>query len=135
MFNQELTLYCAPFLNKIKDYSLEAFMLLLSSADFFQNYFFFKKFTQEHYNLVSNGTWVRSGSSVVECLTRDRGAAGSSLNGVIALSLSKNINPSLVLVQSRKTRSFITERLLMGRRESNKQSFAKLLRRRQKLLL
>ena len=33
--------------------------------------------------------------------------------------LSKNINPSLVLVQHRKTRPFITERLLMGRKESN----------------
>ena len=31
------------------------------------------------------------------------------------VSLSKNINPSLVLVQPRKTRPFITERLLMGR--------------------
>ena len=36
------------------------------------------------------------------------------------VSLSKNINPSLVLVQPRKTRPFITERLLMGRKESNK---------------
>ena len=35
------------------------------------------------------------------------------------VSLSKNINPSLVLVQSRKTHPFITERLLMGRKESN----------------
>ena len=35
------------------------------------------------------------------------------------VSLSKNINPSLVLVQPRKIRSFITERLLMGRKESN----------------
>ena len=34
------------------------------------------------------------------------------------VSLSKNINPSLVLVQPRKTRPFITERLLMGRKES-----------------
>ena len=33
------------------------------------------------------------------------------------VSLSKNINPSLVLVQPRKTRPFITERLLMGRKE------------------
>ena len=32
--------------------------------------------------------------------------------------LSKNISPSLVLVQPRKTRPFITERLLMGRKES-----------------
>ena len=43
----------------------------------------------------------RSGS-VVECLTRDRGAVGSSLTGV-----------------TRKTRPFITERLLMGCKESN----------------
>ena len=35
------------------------------------------------------------------------------------VSLSKNINPSLVLVQPRKTLPFITERLLMGRKESN----------------
>ena len=57
---------------------------------------------------------------MVECLTRDRRAAGSSLTGVTALwSLSMNINPSLVLVQPRKTRPFITERLLMGRKESN----------------
>ena len=33
--------------------------------------------------------------------------------------MSKNINPSLVLVQPRKTSPFITERLLMGRKESN----------------
>ena len=35
------------------------------------------------------------------------------------MSLSKNINPSLVLVQPRKTRPLITEILLMGRNESN----------------
>ena len=35
------------------------------------------------------------------------------------VSLSKSINPSLVLVQPRKTHPFITERLLMGRKESN----------------
>ena len=35
------------------------------------------------------------------------------------VSLSKNINPSLVLVQPRKTCPFINERLLMGRKESN----------------
>ena len=35
------------------------------------------------------------------------------------VTLSKNINPSLVLVQPRKTHPFITERLLMGRKESN----------------
>ena len=35
------------------------------------------------------------------------------------VSLSKSIDPSLVLVQPRKTRPFITERLLMGRKESS----------------
>ena len=35
------------------------------------------------------------------------------------VSLSKNINPSLVLALPRKTHLFITERLLMGHEESN----------------
>ena len=35
------------------------------------------------------------------------------------MSLSKNIYPSLVLVQPRKTSPFLNERLLMGRKESN----------------
>ena len=35
------------------------------------------------------------------------------------VSLSKNINPSLVLAQPRKTSPFITEILLMGCKESN----------------
>ena len=53
--------------------------------------------------------------SVVECLTRDRRATGSSLTGVtLLLSLSKTHYPSLVLVQPRKTRPYITERLLMA---------------------
>ena len=65
--------------------------------------------------------WVRERSgSVVECLTRDRRAVGSSLTGITALwSLSKTHYPSLVLVQPRKTRPYITERLLMGHKESN----------------
>ena len=58
--------------------------------------------------------------SVVECLTGDRGAAGSSLTDVTAsYPLARHINPSLVLVQPRKTRPYIIERLLMGRKESN----------------
>ena len=35
------------------------------------------------------------------------------------MSLSKNIDPSLVLVQTRKTYPFITESLLKGHKESN----------------
>ena len=58
--------------------------------------------------------------SVVECLTRDREAAGSSLTGLTALwSLSKTHYPSLVLGQPRKIRPCLTERLLMGRKEKN----------------
>ena len=55
-----------------------------------------------------------------ECLTRDRGAAGSSFTGVTVLCpWARHINPSLVLVQPRKIRPYITEILLMGRKESN----------------
>ena len=64
--------------------------------------------------------------SVVECLARDRGAAVSSLTGVTVVSLSKNINPSL-LVQPRKTLPFLTERLLMGRKESNQTKYSGVL--------
>ena len=35
------------------------------------------------------------------------------------MSLSKTINPSLVLVQPRKTRPFLTEILLIGHKEPN----------------
>ena len=38
------------------------------------------------------------------------------------VSFSKNINPSLVLVQPRKTRPFINERLLMGIKNQIKQT-------------
>ena len=68
---------------------------------------------------ITDIAWKRS-ASVVECLTRDRGAADSIITGVTAFChLSKNINPSLVLVQPRKPRPFLTERLLMGRKKSN----------------
>ena len=43
---------------------------------------------------------------------------------------ARHIYPSLVLVQPRKTRPYITERLLMGRKESNQTKQTKLLWRR-----
>ena len=62
----------------------------------------------------------RSGS-VVECLTRDRRAAGSSLTGVTALwSLSKTHLSQLSTGSTQEDPSRITERLLSGRKESNK---------------
>ena len=51
--------------------------------------------------------------------SRPRGRRFEPHRSHCVVSLSKNINPSLVLVQPRKTRPFITERLLMGRTESN----------------
>ena len=55
--------------------------------------------------------------SVLDSRPKGRGFEPHRRHCVV--SLSKNINPSLVLVQPRKTRPFITERLLMGRKESN----------------
>ena len=51
--------------------------------------------------------------------SRPKGRGFETQRRHCVLSLSKNINPSLVQVQPKKTRSFITERLLMGRKESN----------------
>ena len=50
---------------------------------------------------------------------RPRGSGFEPHGRHCVVSLSKNINPSLVLVQPRKTRPYITERLLMGCKESN----------------
>ena len=58
---------------------------------------------------------------MVECLTRDRRATGSSLTGVTVCGpLARHIYLSLVLVQPMKARPNITERLLMGHKESNR---------------
>ena len=58
--------------------------------------------------------------SVVECLTRDRRDAGSSLTSVTALwSLSKTHLSYLSTGSTQEDPSHITERLLSGRKESN----------------
>ena len=44
---------------------------------------------------------------------------GPGLEPHCVVSLSKNINPSLVLNQPRETHLFITEILLIGRKKSN----------------
>ena len=48
--------------------------------------------------------------SVVECLTQPSSHGLEPHQRACVVSLSKNINPSLVLVQPRKTRPYITER-------------------------
>ena len=58
--------------------------------------------------------WERS-STVVECLTQDRGVAGLSFTGVTGLCpWARHINACLVMVQPRKARPDITEKLLTG---------------------
>ena len=51
--------------------------------------------------------------------SRQRGGGFEPHRRHCVVSLSKNINPSLVLVQPRKTCPFKIKRLLMGRKESN----------------
>ena len=71
-------------------------------------------------------TYTDQSKHVVECLTQNRGPAGSSLSGITALgSLSRHFYPSLELAQPRKTRPCLTEILLMGSKKkinSNKQT-------------
>ena len=73
--------------------------------------------------LFSGGAQWLSGR-VLDSRPKGRGFEPHRRHCVV--SLSKNINPSLVLVQPRKTRPFITERLLMGRKESNQTNKTKL---------
>ena len=65
--------------------------------------------------LYRGAQWL--GGRVLDSRPRGRGFEPHRRHCVV--SLSKNINPSLVLVQPRKTRPFITEILLIGRKESN----------------
>ena len=67
---------------------------------------------------------IASPSAGARCLSgrvldlRPRGCGFTPQRRRCAVSLRKNINPSLVLVQPRKTHPLITIRLLMGRKES-----------------
>ena len=67
-------------------------------------------------HVESGGTQWLSGR-VLDSTPRGRGFDPHRRHCVV--SLSKNINHSLVLVQPRKTRPYLTERLLIGRKESN----------------
>ena len=58
--------------------------------------------------------------------SRPRGLGFNPHRHHCVVSLSKKFNPSLVLVQSRKTHPFITEELLMGCKESNQRCFENL---------
>ena len=74
--------------------------LLVSYSDYFQ---------------LQGAQWLNG--RVLDSRPKGRGFEPHQRHCVVFLS--KNIYPSLALVQPRKTRPFITERLLMGRKESN----------------
>ena len=83
---------------------------------YFSFYFLAKKLalkTNQH--IRARAQWLSG--RVLDSRLKGRGFEPHRRHCVV--SLSKNINPSLVLVQPRKTRPFITERLLMGRKQSN----------------
>ena len=61
--------------------------------------------------------------SAVECLTQTEGPRVRVSPVSLLCVLEEEINPSLVLVQPSKIRPFITERLLMGRKESNQTKY------------
>ena len=81
--------------------------------DFFR--FFCEKVSFENKSAYKGAQWLSG--RVLDSRPKGRGFEPHWRHCVV--SLSKNINPSIVLVQPRKTRLFITERLLMGRKESN----------------
>ena len=75
----------------------------------------FLKVVSRSYEQGEGAQWLSG--RVLDSRPKGRGFEPHRSHCVV--SLSKNINPSLVLVQPRKTRLFIIERLLMERKESN----------------
>ena len=73
------------------------------------NYLLVKKLeiSMQHHQIdlyQVNSNFEERGDSVVECLTRDQGVAGSSLTrGISLCSLARHFILCLVLVQLRKT--------------------------------
>ena len=97
--------------------SADTFFNLFSGTFPPHHYFLFLTSTVEglNENYFLGAQWLSG--RVVDL--RPRGRRFEPYRPHCVVSLSKNINPSLVLVQPRKTSPFIIERLLMGRKESN----------------
>ena len=74
----------------------------------------YKRATVNSMIMIEGAQWLSG--RVLDSRPRSRGFEPHGLHCFV--SLSKNINPSLVLVQPRKTCPFITVRLLLGRKES-----------------
>ena len=75
-------------------------------------------------SLLEGAQWLSG--RVLDSRPRGRGIEPHRRHCVLSLRAG-HINPSLVLVQPRKTRPFITERLLMGHKESNQTNNISLL--------
>ena len=86
-------------------------------------YCFISSYLRHLQNTFKGAQWLSG--RVLDSRPKGRGFEPHRRHCVV--SLSKNINPSLVLVQTRNTRPFITERLLMGRKESNQTKQNKIL--------
>ena len=80
--------------------------------------FHFDLYIHNRKELAQGAQWLSG--RVLDTKLRGRGFEPHRCYCVV--SLSKNINPSLVLLQPRKTHPCITEKLLMGRKGSNKQT-------------
>ena len=89
-------------------------MLLLSSADCFKI-----DFSKNFIRNIQGVQWL-SGRMLD---SKPRGPGFEPHQRHCVVSLSKNIIPSLVLVQPRKTYPYITERFLVGRKESNQTNY------------
>ena len=69
----------------------------------------------ENATLILGAQWLSD--RALDSRPKGRGFKAHRRHCVVSLTM--HINPSLVLVQPRKTRPFITERLLMGRKKTN----------------
>ena len=113
---------------KFKDFSrpLSVFEVLFKTNLIFKDFF---KPVRTLVDLEDSGTSEAENDLISESSdhlgaqwlsgSRPRGRGFEPRRRHCVMSLSKNINPSLVQVQPRKTRPYITERLLMGHKESN----------------
>ena len=66
---------------------------------------------------VAEAQWLSG--RVLDSRPKGRGFKPHRCHCVVVLEQLRHTNPSLVLVQTRKTHPYITQRLLMGRKESN----------------
>ena len=77
----------------------------------------FSLFSKTRLEVIQGAQWLSG--RVLDSRPKGRGLEPHQRHCVVVLEQDTFIRPSLVLVQPRKTLPYITERLLMGRKESN----------------